>query len=500
MKIESSALENHQVKLIVEFDADQFEEAKHRAARKLAKRVKIPGFRPGKAPYNVIVRHVGEDALVEEGVELLVDDVYPKIIEQAEIKPYGPGRLENIAKLDPLTMEFVVPLRAEVELGDFRSIRVPYQVTQVTDEEVDAVIDNLRQRQAVEETADRPAAENDRLHLRLSAKRYGVEQDDESGSLIDEQSFSVIISPAGQDTDIEWPFSGFSRELIGASAGDEKTILYSFPEDSTFESLRGETAEFSITIEDLKARTLPELNDEFVQSLGDYPDLESLRSEIRKSIEARALRDYHSEYDDRVVDEVVAQATLKYPPQMIDNEIHEVIHQLERRLKSQGLDLDTYLKTRDIDVDGLREETRPVAETRVKRSLVLFKIAEEEAIEVSEDELQEEADRTINSITQYMSEPDKRKVTSRQVMPDLVGNIYAEMRIDRTLEHLRTISQGKLAPNDPESAPAIPESEPAAEATAEEPAPDNIRKASDNNLGVATKPKRRTKKTSTNEP
>jgi len=442
LKIASQQIVDHQAKLTVEIEPDQFEEAKRRAARKLAKRIKIPGFRPGKAPYSVIVRHVGEEALIEEGVELLVDDVYPRLIDQAEIKPYGPGRLENISNLNPLTMEFIVPLRAEIELGDYRAIHLPYDKPAVTEEEIDAVLENLRQRHAFEETSDRPAEEGDRLYFRISAKRYDPELGDDAPVLIEERPYVAIIARASEDNRDEWPFEGFSRELIGSSAGSRKTIIYTFPEDFEFENLRSETAEFNVLITDVKSRTLPELNDEFAQTLGEYQDLESLRKDIRETLEKRAEKAYDSEYDDRVLDEVISRSVIKYPPQMVEQETDEVIHQLERRLTSQGLDLDTYLKAREIDLEALRAEARPVAETRIKRALVLFKIAETEGIDVSEEELQEEADRTINNLTQFIAESDRRKIFSQQGITDLIGNIYTEMRMDRTLERLRKIARG----------------------------------------------------------
>lgn len=444
MKIASQQLEDHQVRLTVEIEPDQFEEAKRKAARKLAKRIKIPGFRPGKAPYSVIARHVGEEALIEEGVELLVDDLYPRLIEEAEIKPYGPGRLENISNFDPLTMEFIVPLRAEITLGDYRSIRLPYEQPTVTEEEIEAVLENLRQRHSIEETVDRPAEEGDRVYFQISAKRYDPELGEEAPLLLEERPYTAIITGTDEDTHDEWPFDGFSRELIGSTTGSRKTIIYTFPEDSEFENLRSETAEFNVIITDVKSRTLPELNDEFAQTLGEYQDLESLRKEIRDTLTKRVVNEYDSDYDDRVLDEVISKSEIKYPPQMVENEIDEVIHQLERRLMSQGLDLETYLKAREMDLEGLRAEARPVAETRIKRSLVLFKIAETESIDVSEGELQEEADRTINNLTQIIAEPQRRKMFSPQAVTDLIGNIYTEMRIDRTLNHLRKIAKGEL--------------------------------------------------------
>lgn len=446
LKIESENLEDHQVKLTVEIEADQFEASKRKAAKKIAKRIKIPGFRPGKAPYQVIQRHVGDEAILEESLEILVKDVYPQIIEQAEIEPYGPGNFENILNYDPLTLEFIVPLMAEVELGEYSDLRFDYDPPEITDQEVEAVEEDFRQRQAVEETVEHTAQEGDHVYIRLSAKRFEEAEDEgvEEGNLIDERSTSVIIAAEGAETPSEWPFDGFSRELIGMSSGEDKSLVFTYPEDSDFESLQGVTADFSVQVEDVKSRILPELNDEFAQSLGEYEDLDSLEKDIRDSLEQRSMETYNSEYDDQIIDAIVESSTIKYPPQMLDNEINDVVYQLERRLANQGLDLDLYLKTRDLDEQGLRDEAIPVAESRVKRSLILLEIAQKEEINVSEDELQQETERTMSSITNFMSESERKQFDSPQAVMNLAGNIYAEMRMNRTLEYLRKVAQGEL--------------------------------------------------------
>jgi trigger factor len=404
LKIETENLENHQVKLTVDVDSDQLEIAKRKAAKKLAKRIKVPGFRPGKAPYGVIQRQVGDGALFEEGLEILINDIYPDVIKEAEIEPYGPGNLENI---------------------------------------ISAVENDFGQRQAVEETAERPAETGDHVYVQLSAKRFEEEAESEPGNLIEERSTSMIIADEEEDTSSEWPFDGFSRELVGMSVGEDKTLIYTFPEDSQFETLRDVTAEFSIEIEDIKARILPDLNDEFAQSLGEYEDLEALEKDIRESLEQRAEETYNAEYDDQILEAILDESTIRYPPQMLDSEINNVIHQLESRLANQGLDMDIYLKTRDLDEQGLREETTPVAEARINRSLILLEIAQKEEIEVSEKELQQETERTLDSITRFMSESDRKQFDSPNAMINLAGNIYAEMRMNRTLEYLRSVAKGE---------------------------------------------------------
>ena len=171
MKIETQFLEDHQAKLIVEVEPEQMEEMKRRAALKLSRRVKIPGFRPGKAPYPVIVRTIGDATIAEEALELLVEDIYPKVIKEAEIEPYGPGKLEKVASMEPLTLEFVIPLDAKVTLGDYRSMRKSYEPKPVTDQDVEDAIKELQERQALVEPVERAAEEGDVVTVRLSGER-----------------------------------------------------------------------------------------------------------------------------------------------------------------------------------------------------------------------------------------------------------------------------------------------------------------------------------------
>ena len=443
MKIESQPLEDHQVKVVVEFEPELLEQAKHRAARQIAKRTKIPGFRPGKAPYNIVQRHVGDEVLVEEGVEILINDQYPEVLKEADIHPYGPGKLENIRSMDPLILEFLVPLAAAVELGDYRSVRFPYEQPVVSEQEIDAVIQNLRQRMAVEEKVDRPIGEGDRAHLRLSGSR---QNEDGSGSspLISERSHNLVVALKNEDNRSEWPFPGFSRELIGMAKGDHKTLVYTFPDETDYESLRGVTASFEVEVEDVLSRTLPEPNDEFAQTVGDYENFEALLNDVRETLSRQATENYNNEFDEQVVSTIIAQSTVKFPPQMLDDETDEVLHQMGHRLENQGLDLETYKKTRGIDDQVLHEEAKPVAETRIKRSLVLHKIATEERIEVEQDELQAETERTLEAMASYMDKEQMRRLTSDQnYVSNMVGNIMAEMRVEKTLELLRSIARSE---------------------------------------------------------
>ena len=468
MKIETQILEDHQAKLIVQVDPQPLEEARQRAARQLARKLKIPGFRPGKAPFAVVLRTVGEGALMEEAIEILVNDVYPKALEEAEIKPYGPGRLENVTSMAPPIFEFVVPLEAEVTLGDYSAIRFPYDPPTTTDEDVNRMLDNLRERQAVIEPVERPAQEGDRVNLRLSAH---TSDQDEQTSLIEERLLPLTILPEDGEKSDEWPFAGFSRYVIGMSSGEEKTFRFTGPEDCTLEGLRGKEAEFHIAVQDVKARSLPEVDDQFAQSLGEYETLNALRAEIRSSLEERALEEYNADYNEQIIDQLIAESTIKYSPQMRDREVDLFMEQLKDRLSSQGMDLDMYMKIRQTDMDSLRTEAQPLAEKRLKQTLIVLEIARVEEVEVSPQEIQAESARTLDELSHYLPPDKARKTFTNDFIRGMVGNISADLLLKRTNERLQAIAKGEYPPATPPAEPTVEaDAEAAPEAAEEAPA------------------------------
>ncbi len=487
MKIDTEFLDNHQVKVQVEIEPAPFEEAKQRAARRIAKKTKIPGFRPGKAPYAVIVRHLGEPTIIEEAMEMLVDELYPKVLEEAKISPYGPGSLENLS-VDPPKLDFIIPLSPTVELGDYRSIRIPYDYPGISDEELAASISELRERQVVLEPVERPAQEGDQVYVQLSGIRLNPKEDQDN-TLIKERDASIIIKPDESD-ETEFPFTGFSRNMIDLSKGDEKTINYTYPENDRYTELIGVQAEFRVKVKEIKSRTLPELNDEFAQSVGEFATLEDLKSAVKTTLDEQAKESFHQQYDDKVLSEIVSMSTIKYPPQMLEREIDRNIDNLKNRLSQQRMDIDLYLKTRNLDMTGLREEVKPVAETGLKKSLVLMEITDAEKIKVEPDELRAETSRTMDALQQYLPEREAKKITSDQEsVSNLVGNIMFDMMTKKTLDKIRIIASGK------EELPASEENVQSVEETPQtESSGETTEAVTITEPVVAAKPKRKSKK------
>jgi trigger factor len=455
LNIEQQLLENHQVKLTVEVDADKLEEAKHRAARHISQHKKIAGFRPGKAPYAIVLRTFGEETILEDALDILVKDIYPKIIEESKIKPYGPGSLENMPKLDPPTFEFIVPLEPEVILGNYKDIQITYKLKPISKKDINKVLEDLRERQVVLEPTDSPAKDGDQVYIKLSIIRLHP-SGDEIPSLVNDRRLPVVISSTSSDKK-EWPFPGFSQYLLGVKSGEEKVFQYTYPKDSDYKDLRNIETEVHLHVEEIKKRILPDLTDEFAQSVGEqYENMVALTEDIRNSLEKQAKEEYDNKYNDKIMVELLKTSVIKYPPQMLEREIDIFINQLENRLAQQKLDMETYLKMRNIDTDSLRTEIKPQAEERLKHSLVLLEIAKLENIHVENNELESESMRALDELGRIMPADKARKTLTNEFVRGMIGNIGADLLVKHTWDYLQAIARGEKEietvasnPNDP---------------------------------------------------
>ena len=273
------------MKVVAEFEASDLDKFKQQAARRIASKAKIPGFRPGKAPYDVISRLYGEPAIEEEAIELMVEKVYPDVLTEAKIEPAAPGTLEDIQKEDPLKFTFVVPMEPTVELGNYQEIRKEYKPKPVTAKQVDEFIQRLRRTYATAEPVERPAEKDDLVYVKVDATLLKPVGDDKAEILKDTPLQLVIGETDPEEND--YPYPGFGDNLIGLSANDEKTIKYTYPKDTKFEKLRGKAVEFHVLLQNVKKLTLPALDDEFAKMFGEYEKFGDLKAAGETQIERR---------------------------------------------------------------------------------------------------------------------------------------------------------------------------------------------------------------------
>lgn len=451
MNIETFARDDHQVRVTAEFEAGAMEKYKRQAARSISMETKLPGFRPGKAPYDMVRRLVGDERIFERALELMIDELYPEIVKQSGIHPGGAGNLEEVLALDPPKFAFIIPLAPVVDLGSYLELRDDYAIPTVGEEKVDEIVTSLRKRSALAEPVDRAAEKGDLVTFKMSAKL----QDAAEGSdpdLIHESTYSLeagVPSDNIDDSGREWPFPGFNDALVGVSAGERKEIDYTFPAEAENDDLTGKTAHFVLDIENVKSLTLPEVNDEFAQQMGPgFQTVEDMRKDILSQLGEQEQRTYDEKFFDGLIARMVDGATVKYPPALLDEEIEHMLGHFTERLGRDNLDLETYLKTRDLTREAfIDQEVKPAAIRTIRRQLVLEEFAIREKIQVRKEEIeivydmarsQVKYDDRLKSMARNMSQ---KELTER-----VAKNTLNEIFNQRLMNRLREIAEGKIEP------------------------------------------------------
>lgn len=432
MRITTETLPQRQVALTIEVDPERVERAMRQVARRFAERYDIPGFRRGKAPYEVVVRTFGREVIFEEAVEVLSQEVYREALDQLGLDPYGPGRLERVDP-EPLTFRVIVPLKPEIRLGDYRSLRLPYEPPEPTEEEVMAVLERLRRDNAIIEPLSEGAVEPGMMVT------VALRATDAEGNTVLEDEVSFVL---GQE---EPPLKGLEERITGMALNETRTFELPHPEDA------GRVLRVEATITGLSRYLLPDLDDALAQTVGDFETLEELKEKIRQDLAAHKRRQYDAEYAERVLETLVDQAAVEFPPQMLEEEIDEMVEDLERLLRRRGGDLETYLKERNQTLEALREELRPQAERRIRRGLVLYQLAQEEGLSVPEEAVETET-AALRQRIQVSEEAWKR------LESEVSASIRSRLLARQVLERLVAIARGER-----EEAQAV-EGEPAVEA------------------------------------
>jgi trigger factor len=450
LKIETENLEDREVQLTVEVPSERLQSAMRTTARRLSRETKIPGFRPGKAPYHIIVSKFGEEVVFQEALDDLGQEIYRQALDQSELEPYGPGSLNKIVSRDPLVLRYTVPLLPEVDLGDYREIRIPYQEPEVSDEALEEALERLRQSRALIEPIDRPVQLSDVVVIDIQGE-LREPPDEESAVLLDNKGIEVLVT---EETD--WPVPGVAEHLVGLEVDDEKDFEYTFPEDYPSEDLRNLVADFHIKCLEVKSRFVPDWTDDLATSIGEYEDLLDLRLKLRESLHERTRQESDAEFTQRVIEAAVEGASVSFPPIMLQEETRELMAELEQSLRGQNLSLEDYLRIEKKTEEELLTELEPRARKRLTRALVLGKIVEQEGIEVAEEEVNAEIDRIVEPFKEHSEALRKsfdNPMGRRRLTLDLLTN--------KAINRIVSIAKGEE--DHPEDTPDVAEVEAASE-------------------------------------
>lgn len=429
MNVTTERLENCQVNVIIEMDPAEVDEILRQAARKISRQVNVPGYRRGKAPFHAVVRAFGRETIQQQAMDDRGQSWYEKALEEIEYKPYQPGELKEVA-WEPFRMTVLLPIQPEVDLGDYRSVRVPFEVEPVTEEAVDAYLRELQEMHAQWAPVERPAAVGDQVML------------DAEGKVGDEVVWKYEYHEMRLAVGASQPLPGFHEEIVGVSAGETKVFRLPYLEDEEPEGGASREATFTVRLQLVKGRDLPPLDDDLALMVGDFDSLEALRASVRERLETQALQQLEAEYGNRVLDAMIETAKqVEYPPQAVDREADMSLDRMERNLASAGVGLERYLGMLGKTRAAYKEEIRPAAETRLRRRLVVLELAAREGLEVEDDEIEARIERLSEG-----TGPEAEELRALLSSPEGHHSVADDLLIEKAHERAIEIGKGEAPP------------------------------------------------------
>jgi trigger factor len=380
VKTNITELPDSRVRVEVEVPTEALERELNSAASDLGREMRVPGFRSGKVPAEVVLRQVGREAVLDEAVRRGLPGWYEQALADTGIQTVGDPQVDLSdlpEKGAPLAFTIEIGVVPPAQLGEYKGVEVGRREPNVDDQEVQAELERLRESHASLETVDRAAGEGDFVVM------------DYAGSL-DEEPFE---GGEGRGQVVELGsgrlIPGFEEQLKGASAGEERTVELTFPDDYPAEQLAGQDASFAVQVKEVKEKRLPELDDDFAVEAGGYDSLDELRTEIESRIAQAEERTIEAEFREAAVDAVVDNAKMDVPKELVHSKAHEMWHRTARRLAAQGVNPEQYLAMTGKDEEELVVESEPEAETALKREAILAAVVEAEGIEVSDEEIEQ---------------------------------------------------------------------------------------------------------------
>jgi trigger factor len=414
-------LPNSRVEVEVEVPAADVEKATSRAARAMAKEMRMPGFRAGKAPPSLVIQRLGFGPVLQEAIRDALPEWYERALLEAGVSPIGDPSIDMASmpedEGEPLTFKFEVGVRPPAELGTYKGLEVGRDEQEVPDEIVDTEVERVREGFARLEQVERAAAEGDSLLIDFEG-------------FVDDSAFQggaaedyLLALGSGQ------LIEGFEEQLVGAEAGEKREVKVTFPADYQAEHLAGKDAVFKVEVKEVREKVLPELDDDFAADASEFDTLEELRDDIREKVGAALGSRAEEDFRVAAIDAAVEEATVEVPDELVTARATERWERMERQLAQRGMDPNQFLQMQGKTRDELIEETKPDAEKELKREAVVTAIAEAEGIEVSEEEMVEALE---HSAEHERTSPEKLLERLRQNGRDAL--IREDLRARKAIE------------------------------------------------------------------
>jgi trigger factor len=374
---EVTRLEENRVRLDVAVPEGEVQRRMERTLRQIAREIRVPGFRPGKAPSAVIMRRVGRETVVQEMLRDALGEWYAEALEQAEVEPIDDPDLDVPEAPDggEFTFNATVQLRPQATLGPYKGLEVGKAEPEIPEGALEAELDRLRDQVARLETVERPAESGDFLTIDFDGAVDGEKVPNATAR-------DYLVELGGGRL-----VAGFDEPLVGAVAGETRTFPLTYADDDRRPDLAGTTVEYTVTVKRVQAKVLPELDDDFAAEASEFDTLDELRADIAQRLHAAAQAQVDELFRRTVIDAAVAGATVDVPPVMVDRQVAQVLHAISHRLP-EGISLEAYAQATGRSLPAMAEEMKPDAEMAVRRELVVEAVAEAEGIEVTDEEVE----------------------------------------------------------------------------------------------------------------
>ena len=427
MSVQVEKLEKNMAKLTVEVSAEDFKAAIKKAFNKNKNRFAIPGFRKGKAPQAMIEKMYGEGVFYEDAADEAINASYAEAMKESglDIVSRPEVTIEKIGKDEPFVYSALVAVKPEVTLGQYKGVEVEKADASVSAEDVEAELKKVQE-------------QNARL---LTVEDRGVEDGDQT--VIDFEGFVDGKGFEGGKAE-DYPLTigshsfidTFEEQLIGKKIGEECEVNVTFPTEYHAADLAGKPATFKVTVKEIKVKELPELNDEFASEVSEFDTLDEYKKDVEKKLVEKKEIEANSKNEDAVVAKVVENATMEIPDKMIDAQAENMVQDMARRMQSQGLSLDMYLKYTGMTVEQMKEQARPDAEKRIRTRMVLEAVAKAENIQISDEKVDEEVAKMaeaykmeVEKLKSYMSESDVKQMKEDLAVQQAVDLLVAEAKL-----------------------------------------------------------------------
>ena len=397
MSLQVEKLENNMAKLTIEVPADDLEKALQSAYMKQKNKIAMPGFRKGKVPRQMIEKMYGPEIFYDDAANALIPKAYSEAYDECDLEIVSRPEINivQIEKGKSFIFTADVATKPEVKLGEYKGLEVDKVSTRVTQKEVDAKIQEEAEKNAREVVVtDRAVADGDEVILDFEGFVDGEAFEGGKG-----ENYPLTIGSGSF-------IPGFEEQLVGAEAEKEVEVKVTFPEDYHAEELKGKEAVFKCTVHEIKAKELPELDDEFASEVSEFDTLDELKADIKAKIKEQKVNDGKRAQEDAAVDAIIESAKMDLPEAMVDTQARQMLDEFAQRMQQQGLTLDQYMQFTGMTADKMMDELRPQAEKRIKTRLVLEAIAKAENIEITDEKLDEEIAKMAEA---YQMEADKLK-------------------------------------------------------------------------------------------